>query len=330
MTQNLLPSLTNSVNGTVVNIAGETFWTVLPVNFTVSHTDLVAALNAANLDPALSKNLATSYAFNRAVSTLSRGKLRDRVEWSQDRVSIQVSARVHVPDGIDYVREGTVTLDRATGSISCPDPVVKAEAERLFNEAMGRRNGRDVMNMLDRIMRPSINKAVFPMKGGVFFALSPYLTTLDNIEKLINAIGGKMMRWQIADGTPQTVSQVQTVVVDSFAETMLELENHIGTVNSESRGDKVTRVKEALEDLQARLRYNANRVGDKLSQLEDHLAYCTALLNKNEVTAPKVEVVVSEEETAETTPESMECPGYEATFGCKPGEMVVDVVIGKM
>lgn len=297
MNSTTLPSLTNN---TLTKVAGETFWFNLPTNLQVSYTALATALVNSGLDPALCRTLASGYAFNRAVTQMSRGKLRDRKEWSQDKIAIQISARVHVPDGIDYAREGVVTLDRITQTISCPDPVIKAEAEKQFNAAMSSRNTHDVFRLVRRAMAGVINKTVFPMKGGVFFALTQEKVLVDNLETFVKALGGTLTRWEIADGTPQNVTQVQTVVVDSFMEVIMEAQNHIGTVNSESKENKIENARKNLQDIYDRLRYNRQLVGDNMAVLEDHIAYCEAMLKKQQNITPE------EQAAQQSTPFSSE------------------------
>jgi len=298
MASNLLPSLTNNPQ---TQIAGETFWATLPENLSVYHSVLVGALSAAGLDPALSSKLATTYAFNRGVSALAKGKLKDRVEWSENQVRIQVSHRVKVPGGIDYQREATIVLDRITGAIDAvvtdpvtgqviSDPIIKKSAEHEFNKALGLRKTTDVTRLIQRSIQPFVNKTIFPMKGGVYFALKSQTDFVDKMEIFVRAIGGNMTRWQIADGTPQNVSQVQTVVVDSFQETLAKVQEHLHTINSESRQDKVERAYDTLSDLQDSLRANAKLAGNGLAVLEDQLAYLGKLLGKRQFVSPEEDV----------------------------------------
>lgn len=328
MSMSLLPSLTSN---TQTKIAGETFWSSFPVSMTVTHTQLADALLNSGLDPALARTLASSYAFNRAVTQMSRGKLRDRKEWSQDKISIQISARVHVPDGIDYVREGVVTLDRVTQTISCPDPVIKAEAEKQFNAAMDIRRTNDVTRMLGRIIHPYINKSVFPMKGGVFFALSSEKGLVDKLDNFVKALGGSVTRWEIADGTPQNVTTVQTVVVDSFMDAIMEAQNHIGTVNSESREEKVDNARRNLQDLYDRLRHNARIVGDNMAVLEDHIGYCEALLRKQQAVSPEEQAAQQSTpfnpDDSQDEPEPIPTNGfaYDSGLGVNPEDVTVEI-----
>lgn len=281
--KSVLPSLTNNP---ATKIAGETFWINLPMNLSIGYTDLCAHLATAGLDPKIARQLASTYAFNRGVAALARGKLRDRVEWSQDKVTIQVSGRVLVPDGIDYDREYTVTLDRVSGAIVCKDPVVQAAAEAAFNLALGTRKSNDVTRLVRRLIEPRVNVGIFPMKGGVFFALVGDLPLVDQLEQFVKLIGGTVTRWQIADGTPQTTSQVQTVVTDSLQEEIAKVLGAIEGINSQSQIAAVKRRHEEIVDLYDKLRGARNLVCDNINILVDHVAYLESLLQQRVIAPP--------------------------------------------
>lgn len=305
MAASVLPNLTSNSN----QIAGTLFWFVPRNNTEVSYSDLVSHLTTSGLDAGLALQLAQTYAFNRGVSALARGKLKDRVEWSQDKVSIQVSARVIVPGGIDYVREATVSLDRATGQISCPDPVVKAKAETEFNKAMGTRKTNDVTRLINRVIAPHVNVSVFPTKGGTYFALVGVTDLVNKLETFANLLGWTLFRWEIADGTHQNVTQVQNVVVDSFMTTLMETEEYLNErVNSDTKEFVVRRSYDKLSDTFDKLRGAKSLIGDAVNKLEDKLAYLEKLLGIRKVTPPTAEVV---EPSPRTAPPAFSAEGSE-------------------
>ena len=268
------------------NVVGEMVWWALPVGLEVSHTKLMDALNLAGLDPKKARALPSVYVFNRAVARLARGKMRDRVEWSEDKVVIQVSTRVRVPGGIDYIREGTVTLDKATGAITCPDPIVEVAAKAEFNAAIARRTTNDVTRLIKSLFDKQINKTVFPTCRGNYFLLAVELPFIESLEKFVAALGGMLMRWPIAEGLTVTNTTVQKVVVDSIQEAIMKIQNHIGTINLDSTEAKVRKTHQDLTDLFWDLTGNANLVGNELERLKDMLAHAEMLLNRQKAAAP--------------------------------------------
>ncbi len=92
------------------------------------------------------------------------------------------------------------------------------------------------------------------------------------------------------EGDVQTIDKPDVIVKDSFLDAIAEIQDHVNTVNSESRQDKVERARDSIRELFDKLTANSRLVGDGLAVLEDHLAYCECLLKRRETTPPAVVV----------------------------------------
>lgn len=285
------PILSQSVSN---NVLGETFWCDLRVNTRIGYATLLQHMHTAGLDPKLARKLAPSYAFTRAVRELAHAKLVDRVTWTQDAVTFQIASRVKVADGIDYQRLATVTLDRATGTITCPDAQIEQQARQMFAAKVEERRTTDITRLINRVLEQHRNKSAFPMKGGVWFLVHALKPLADQLTTFIRLIGGTVTRWVIYDTTvtvnpaqpsqpvvDPNVSQVQTVVVDSFQETLAEMQTHIDALRPDSGKRQVANARKRLAEISTDLHYNARIIGEQLGRLEDYLAWCEILLRDN-------------------------------------------------
>lgn len=263
-------------------IAGQTFWVEWPVNHKVNHTDVMAALTNAGFDAKMARSLCNSYVFRRAIRQIVPDALKDLIVMDADVITFQISGRVKAADGVDYVKQAVVTCDKATGKISCNEPTILATTEAAFNAAVGLRTTTDCTRLVERIMKSRITKDVFKAKG-TYFANVSALPLIDQIEKFVTAIGGDVIRFDLAEGTATNVVRVQTVVVDAFEAALADAESHIETITMDSRKDVVARAADTLADLENNLRWNALKIGEQLGRLEDYLALAKKKLEDNQV-----------------------------------------------
>ena len=266
-------------------------WFELKPKTSIDLDVLKTHLKASGLGEQWTKKLPQTYAFVRGlratVKSMADAKLIDRVLWTQETVSFQISGRLKVALGIDYTKEAVVMLDRATGVIASNCGTTQAAVIAEFTKAEKERRTQDITRLIRRILDQKLNTTVFPIKGGAFFVATGEKPLLDNIETFVSLVGGHTVRWAIAEGAGQNNTQVQTVVVDSLQQTIYDIENHISDINAESTDLKVRNAQKKLDEINTVLLGNAKWIGDQLGRLEDYLATCRVLLEKRQEICPE-------------------------------------------
>lgn len=260
-------------------LLGTVVWWHLPPGLRITYAQFQARLTAAGLDSARAKPLRDSTALRRAVKSLARKKLADKVKFGRREITWQVSIRVPAGDGVDYFRQTTVTLDRVTQQLHCPDLQVLSHASLLFQAALDERCNEDVSRVLNGLLEEHKHSGAFPAKGGCWFLLPALSPIIAKLERLIPALGGELTKWQVFDGQQGTNTvQVQTVVTDSLTDSLNDLQALVEQLTPPLSARTAKSVLAKLEKMDVELRHNAHHAGQALGRLEDYLAYCRKTL----------------------------------------------------
>src|ERR1700748_128526 len=86
---------------------------------TVRHLDLVDALTESELDPSVARELAPRHAFARACRKLSEARILRQVTENTNTIQFQFTAEHKEGDRFSYDFETLLTLEKATGKVTC-------------------------------------------------------------------------------------------------------------------------------------------------------------------------------------------------------------------
>src|SRR5215218_6296029 len=135
----------------------------------VTHADLVRALEAAGLDPGVARELAPRHAFSRACKRLSDQRIIRPVSEDAATIKFQFTAESREGDRYEYRLETTLTLDKQTGSVSCELPGLATMAQEELDRCIAVRTGSDVTRVIQKLFERQAD--LFPIRpqGGCYF-----------------------------------------------------------------------------------------------------------------------------------------------------------------
>jgi hypothetical protein len=142
-----------------------------PTGTVVKHAALAAALDAAGLNKAAARALHLRFAFVRAIRKLASDRIIRDLKETSSTVSFQLTRERRDTDHFEYDFENIVTLDLATGKVSCKDASIEAAVTALLATCVEDRKVADLSRLLLSLF--SRNADVFPIKfpAGVYFVL---------------------------------------------------------------------------------------------------------------------------------------------------------------
>lgn len=189
-------------------IVGEVIaWT--PGEGTRTHHAIVSALTGAGLDPKVARDLLPRNAFSRACTQLEKDRVIDAAPEHNigDILAYQFSKKRMVNCFSDpklskewtYDIEAILHVNRDTGKVWCKDAALMEQAQKLVDEAMVNRTASDVTRIVQKLF--DTHADLFPIReqGGAYFVPFEHLTFVGQVEGFLQAIGGRISRFPIAE-----------------------------------------------------------------------------------------------------------------------------------
>src|SRR5262249_42560817 len=135
----------------------------------VRHLDLVHALRDSGLDEGVARELAPRHAFSRACKKLAQARIIRQVGEDESVITFQFTAERKEDDRFCYELETLLTLDKATGKVSCPLPGLATLAQEELDRCIAARTGADVTRLIQKLFERRAD--LFPIRpqGGCYF-----------------------------------------------------------------------------------------------------------------------------------------------------------------
>lgn len=261
-----LPPATGPVWGEVVT------WSCAGVR--VSHKDLVAALSATGLDPAVARRLAPRHAWARACKKLEEGRIIRRLagEEGATEVRFQLTAERESAGRYEYTPEAFVTLDTVTGGLACADAALLARAQALLDECVEARTGSDVTRVIQRLFEK--NADLFPVRdqGGVYFVADAHAAFTDRVARLVRALGGTVRRFPVPKGNAEGDASVRDAVLRGLQAVVEEQRKAVEAWDEETRQGTVDRAVNRFVAAREKAAAYAEYLGSQRAALEAEIA----------------------------------------------------------
>src|SRR5689334_13753375 len=117
----------------------------------IRHIDLIQALRESGLDEGVARELAPRHAFSRACKKLSEARIIRQVAEDATTLTFQFT-REHRDGGrYEYELETMLTLEKATGKVTCPLPGLASLAQDELDRCVAARTGSDVTRVIQRL-----------------------------------------------------------------------------------------------------------------------------------------------------------------------------------
>jgi hypothetical protein len=253
----------------------------------VSHLTLVEALRDSGLDEGVARELAPRHAFARACKKLSEARIIRPVSEDSASIQFQFTAERREEGRYSYELETLLTLEKATGKVSCDLPGLATVAQEELDRCIAVRTGGDVTRVVQRLFERQAD--LFPIReqGGAYFVPAEHTHFLEKVEGFLGRLNGRINRFPVPAGTPQGDRSVKDAVAAGLAALIAEHEAAVATFGEDTRPD-------TLERAAARIRLTRHKVeayscylAEERARLEKDLAEASRKLRE------KVEAIAS-------------------------------------
>lgn len=238
----------------------------------VTHTALVAALEATSLDPGVARELAPRHAFARACRVLSDRRIIRSVSEDATAIQFQFTQESRSDDRFEYTLETMLTLDKQTGAVSCELPGLATLAQDELDRCIAHRTGSDVSRIVQKLFERRAD--LFPIRpqGGAYFAPACHAGFTDQIQAFLNRVGGRLLRFPVPAGTSEGDRSVTQAVADGLAAMVAEHRAAVAQFGRDTRDDTLQRAAEKIRTTKFKLTAYAEYLAGEKERLEAAVA----------------------------------------------------------
>jgi len=239
----------------------------------VSHTALVEALEAADLDAGVARELAPRHAFARACRVLSDRRIIRPVAEDATTIKFQFTAESREDDRYEYTLETMLTLDKQTGSVTCELAGLATTAQEELDRCIAVRTGSDVSRIVQKLFERHAD--LFPIRpqGGAYFAPVCHASFTDQIQDLLNRVGGQLLRFPVPAGTSEGDRSVTQAVADGLATVVAEHRHAVAQFGTDTREDTLKRAAEKIRTTKYKLSVYAEYLAGEKERLDRAVAH---------------------------------------------------------
>ncbi len=238
----------------------------------VTHADLVRALEDAGLDPGVARELAPRHAFSRACKRLSEQRIIRPVSEDTATVKFQFTQESREGDRYEYRLETTLTLDKQTGAVTCELPGLATMAQEELDRCISARTGSDVTKVVQKLFERQAD--LFPIRpsGGTYFVPQRHAAFIDKTQGLLDRVGGRLLRFPVPAGTEEGDRSVTQAVADGLAAVVAEHRAAVAQFGTDTRADTLHRAAEKIRTTKFKLQTYAEYLTGEKERLDRAVA----------------------------------------------------------
>jgi hypothetical protein len=238
----------------------------------VTHSDLVRALEDAGLDAGVARELAPRHAFSRACKRLSDQRIIRPVSEDASSIKFQFTQESRDGDKFEYTLETMLTLDKQTGSVSCELPGLATMAQEELDRCIAARTGGDITRVVQKLFEREAD--LFPIRpqGGCYFVPQRHAAFVDKVQALLSRVGGRLLRFPVPAGTDEGDRSVQQAVADGLASVVAEHRAAVAQFGSDTRDDTLQRAAEKIRTTKFKLAAYAEYLAGEKDRLDRAVA----------------------------------------------------------
>lgn len=261
----------------------------------IRYADLTRALREADLRESVAGELAPRHAFARACHKLSEDRIIRQVSEDEETISFQFTAERLKGDRFEYDFETLLRLNKSSGSIECTLRELAALAQEELDRCQEARTASDVTRIVQRLFEQQAD--LFPIReqGGAYFVPQQHVPFVDQVQRFLTALNGRIHRFPIPSGTPHGDRSVKDAVADGISAMITEHEVAIDRFDGDTRPSTLKRAAERIQVTKHKIEAYACYLSEERARLQRSLAAAThKLRSKVEALAAEADVPPSE------------------------------------
>src|SRR5262245_25637904 len=238
---------------------------------TIKHSDLIEALRDSGLDEGVARELAPRHAFARACRKLSERRIIRQVSEDAHAIQFQFTSEQRDGDRYTYALETLLTLEKATGKVSCDLPGLATLAQELLDECIASRNGADVTRAIQRLFER--NADLFPIRdrGGCYFVPQVHTAFVDSIDRFVKRLNGSLRRFPVPAGTSHGDRSVKEAVASGIGALIAEHNAAVESFGEDTRADTFERAAERIRQTRFKIEAYSAYLAEERSRLDRDL-----------------------------------------------------------
>lgn len=239
----------------------------------VSLSALRDALVDAELSADLAGDMQTRNALKRGMRDMKQGRVIRQLRVEGELLYFQFTAEHFDELEITYDKEAELTLNLQTGEIKCDVQALAVQADQLMNEHLAKRLTSDMTRLVQRVY--DANRAdLIPIReaGGAYFVPDMHREIVVKTRKLLNAIGGKLLSFDVRLGSSDTSASVADSLSDYLSDLIGEFRESCEAITSESKSRSTDARKANLAELRQKLECYSGLLGGYASGIQAQIA----------------------------------------------------------
>lgn len=158
-------------------------------------------LKAAGFKEELARDMLPRNAWLRAAKRMEEDRVIDKIEDAGGIMLFQFTKKYLADKQWDFRMETILTLEKATGKVSCTVWELEERAQRLIDEQMGKRSSADVTRIIQTICRKEADLFPIRRQGGVYFVPDRHSWVIGSLGTLLESIKGSLVRFPVPAGS---------------------------------------------------------------------------------------------------------------------------------
>jgi hypothetical protein len=238
----------------------------------IQHTDLIDALRDSGLEESLARELAPRHAFARACKKLSEARIIRQVGEDGDTIRFQFTAEHREGDRYRYDLETVLSLDKASGKVTCDLAGLATLAQEELDHCLEARTGADVTRVVQRLFERRAD--LFPIReqGGAYFVPQEHAHFIDQVQAFLSRLNGKMQRFPVPAGTPEGDRSVKESVAAGLAALIAEHQSAVEAFGADTRPSTLERAAERIRQARFKVEAYTDYLAEEKARLEEQLA----------------------------------------------------------
>ena len=238
----------------------------------IRHLDLIDALRDSGLDEHVARELAPRHAFARACKKLSEQRIIRPVAEDDTTIRFQFTAEHRDGDRFTYDLETMLTLEKATGNVTCDLPGLATAAQEELDRCIQARTGGDVTRILQKLFDRHAD--LFPIReqGGAYFVPREHAPFVDKVQAFLGRLNGAMGRFPVPAGTPAGDRSVTAAVAAGLAALIAEHAAAVARFGEDTRPDTLARAAERIRQARFKVEAYSAYLAEERAKLEADLA----------------------------------------------------------
>jgi hypothetical protein len=246
----------------------------------VRHLDLVNALRDSCLDEGVARELAPRHAFSRACKKLKDARIIRQVAENETTIQFQFTAEKRDGDRFEYELETMLSLEKATGKVSCTLPGLASLAQEELDRCIAARTGGDVTRLIQKLFERQADLFPIREKGGCYFTPHEHVGFVDKVQGFLGKLNGKMNRFPVPAGTPHGDKSVKDAVASGIAALIEEHRRAVADFGEDTRESTLERAAERIRLTRHKVECYSTYLAEERTNLERNLTTATAELRR--------------------------------------------------